>query len=62
MFVALTAWRIAQIAYHTDEPLLSDDEFLIAIWGIVLCTILGPITVAFVVKRKGAEVLRGGWG
>ncbi|WVQ79773.1 hypothetical protein IAT38_001873 [Cryptococcus sp. DSM 104549] len=52
---------IAQIGRHTSTPLLTDDEFLIAIWAIVLNTIVGPVGVGMVLKRFGSRVVRGGW-
>lgn len=52
--------RISQIALHTPEPLLSNDEFLIVTWGIILCTIVGPLAVGILVKRWGKLVLTGG--
>ncbi|EKC97254.1 sodium-hydrogen antiporter [Trichosporon asahii var. asahii CBS 8904] len=51
---------ISQIALHTPDPLLSDDEFLIVTWGIILCTIVGPLAVGVLVKRWGKLVLAGG--
>lgn len=52
--------RISQIALHTPDPLLSDDEFLVVTWGIILCTIVGPLAVGVIVKRWGRLVLIGG--
>ena len=52
--------RISQIALHTPDPLLSDDEFLVVTWGIILCTIVGPLAVGVLVKRWGKLVLAGG--
>jgi Kef-type K+ transport system membrane component KefB len=57
----LTTHRISQIAYHTPNPLLSEDEFLITTWAIVLCTIIGPMGVGWIVNRRGSDILRGGW-
>jgi hypothetical protein len=52
--------RIAQIARGTPRPLLDEDEFLIVVWAVVLCTIVGPVGVAMGVRRWGKDVLRGG--
>jgi hypothetical protein len=56
-----TPGRISQIAYQTPNGLLSEDEFLIVTWGIVLCTIVGPMGVGWVIRRKGVGVVNGGW-
>lgn len=61
MWTVADASRIAQVAYHTNTPLFSENEFLIVIWAIVLCTILGPVTVGYTVKRWGKRMLEGGW-
>lgn len=39
------------------------EEFLVVTWAILLCTLIGPITVGLLVKRvKGLQVLRRGDG
>ena len=53
--------RIAQVARGTEDPLLLEDEFLVVVWAIVLCTIVGPMSVGWAVKRWGKRILRGGW-
>ncbi|WWD00993.1 hypothetical protein V866_007931 [Kwoniella sp. B9012] len=52
---------ISQIAYNTPKPLLTEDEFLIVNWGIILCTIVGPLSVGWIVRRSGKEIMDGGW-
>lgn len=56
-----TSCRIAQVAYHTSSPLFTEDEFLIVIWAIVICTVAGPCVVGWTVKRWGRRILHGGW-
>lgn len=51
---------IAQIAHHTPDPLLDEDEFLVVIWGVVVCTFVGPMGVGWAVKRWNKTVLAGG--
>jgi hypothetical protein len=41
--------------------LLLEDEFLIVVWAIVLCTIVGPMSVGWGVKKWGKGILKGGW-
>jgi len=53
--------RISQIAYHTPDPLYSEQEFLVVIWAILLATIIGPIGAGWVIKRWREDVMRGGW-
>ncbi|WVQ99060.1 hypothetical protein IAU59_006192 [Kwoniella sp. CBS 9459] len=52
---------ISQVAYNTSDPLLTEDEFLIVNWGIILATIVGPVGVGQIVKRFGKEIMDGGW-
>ncbi len=45
---------------HTSG-LLGDEAFLVAIWAILLCTLVGPISVGVVVRRWGPRVTAGIW-
>jgi hypothetical protein len=53
-------------AVAESAGIISPDEvYLVIIWGILLCTLLGPIGVGFIVrriKRLGRENVLGGWG
>lgn len=51
---------IAQIGY-TESALLTEEGFLVAIWAILLNTLVGPITVGVLVKRFGSMVKAGRW-
>ena len=58
---------IAQIAKNgsehesNGEGLLSDEAFLVCIWAILLCTLVGPISVGFVIRWWGPKVSSGIW-
>lgn len=52
---------ISQIGRHTPTPLFNEDEFLIAIWAIMLNTIIGPVAVTSILKKWGAGITGGGW-
>lgn len=52
---------ISQIGRHTPTPLLDEDAFLIAIWAIVVNTIIGPVAVSSILKKWRVGVVRGGW-
>ncbi|CCM05894.1 uncharacterized protein FIBRA_08132 [Fibroporia radiculosa] len=62
---------IAEIARHgpvisdsdvgQSSGLLGDEAFLVCIWAILICTLIGPIGVAFVVRRWGEKVTHGRW-
>ncbi|WWC89662.1 uncharacterized protein L201_004587 [Kwoniella dendrophila CBS 6074] len=52
---------ISQIAYNTPKPLLEQDEFLIVNWGIILCTIVGPLSVGWIIRKFGKTIMDGGW-
>lgn len=42
---------IIQLGLNTTTA-LSEEAFAVAIWGIVLNTILGPVSVALLLKRR----------
>ena len=42
---------VAQIAHDPESSLLEDDAYIIVIWAILLCTLIGPIGTGVVVKR-----------
>ncbi|PIL36576.1 hypothetical protein GSI_00265 [Ganoderma sinense ZZ0214-1] len=56
---------IAQLARGTDsngeKGLLGDEAFLVCIWAILLCTLVGPIGTGIVVRRWGPRVTSGLW-
>jgi hypothetical protein len=56
---------IAQIAREGDTStgngLLDNEAFLVAIWAILLCTLLGPIGVGFIVTRWKNKIVHGAW-
>lgn len=41
--------------------LLGDEAFLICIWAILLCTLVGPIGVGVVVRRWNSKIATGIW-
>ncbi|KAI0797119.1 hypothetical protein C8Q75DRAFT_743522 [Abortiporus biennis] len=52
---------IAQLGRTTGSsssvPLLGDEAFLVCIWAIILCTLVGPISMGFIVKRWGVVIV-----
>ncbi|KAI0751687.1 hypothetical protein C8Q80DRAFT_1268885 [Daedaleopsis nitida] len=44
-----------------SDGLLGDEAFLVAIWAILVCTLIGPVSVGLVVRRWGARVTAGIW-
>lgn len=51
----------AEPTSSTGSGLLGDEAFLVAIWAILLCTLVGPISVGLVVRRWGSRVTAGIW-
>jgi hypothetical protein len=53
-------------AVAQSAGVISPEEiYLVIIWGILLCTLMGPIGVGIIVrriKRLGRENVLGGWG
>ncbi|KAI0706919.1 Sodium/hydrogen exchanger [Cerioporus squamosus] len=41
--------------------LLGDEAFLVAIWAILLCTLIGPVSVGVVVRKWRPRVTAGTW-
>ncbi|KAF2176045.1 hypothetical protein K469DRAFT_761605 [Zopfia rhizophila CBS 207.26] len=52
---------IVQIGLN-KTPYLSEAAFITAVWAIVLNTIIGPVTVGFLVKHKAQAIADGTWG
>lgn len=52
---------IVQIGYN-QTSYVSDAGLNIAIWAILLNTIIGPIIVGLLIKFKGGSLGRGPWG
>ncbi|KAF2180913.1 hypothetical protein K469DRAFT_671896 [Zopfia rhizophila CBS 207.26] len=52
---------VVQIGLN-KTPYLSEAAFITAVWAIVLNTIIGPVTVGFVVKYKAQVIADGTWG
>ncbi|KAI0772547.1 hypothetical protein BD413DRAFT_603990 [Trametes elegans] len=60
---------IAQLAHGASTGadgegtagLLGEEPFLLCIWAILLCTLVGPVSLGYVVRRWGARVNTGIW-
>jgi hypothetical protein len=39
-----------------------EDVYLIGIWAVTICTIIGPIAFSWLVKRQGETIVHGKWG
>lgn len=39
-----------------DTTFLSEEAFLVSIWGIVLNTIIGPVSVGLLLRRSGRTI------
>ncbi|EJD52857.1 Sodium/hydrogen exchanger [Auricularia subglabra TFB-10046 SS5] len=51
---------IATVA--NSDGVLNQDAYLEAIWAILLCTLLGPPVVGWIVRKWEREILEGPWG
>jgi hypothetical protein len=47
---------------RNETKYLSEDAFIIAIWAIVLNTIMGPMAVGFLLKMRASVIAEGPWG
>ncbi|KAI9069552.1 hypothetical protein FKP32DRAFT_1753760 [Trametes sanguinea] len=46
---------------ETPTGLLGEDAYLLCIWAILVCTLVGPMSLGFVVRKWGAKVSSGVW-
>lgn len=53
---------VLQVAYNSEGQVLQGEPYLIGIWAVMLCTLLGPLTLNFGIKRFGKDILVGAWG
>ena len=44
-----------------DSGLLSEEGFLVCIWAILLCTLVGPICVGMIIRKNRHRVTAGVW-
>lgn len=60
--LARTGTESNGVSSESRSPgLLGDEAFLVAIWAILLCTLVGPISVGLVVRKWGSNVTAGIW-
>ena len=63
--IGLLIAQLARSGSHSGDGdssgLLGDEAFLVAIWAILLCTLVGPVSVGVVVRRWGPRVTAGIW-
>ncbi|KAJ5899319.1 hypothetical protein N7495_004063 [Penicillium taxi] len=52
---------IIEIGYN-ETTYVSQDGFITAVWAILLNTIIGPVSVGYVVKVFGRRIGEGNWG
>ncbi len=53
---------VLQAVRSSEHSLLDEEAYLLGIWAVALCTIVGPIATSLVVKRWGASIPQGRWG
>ena len=44
------------------QSLLGEEAFLVCVWAILLCTLVGPIGVGIIVRRWEGRIRHGIWG
>lgn len=52
---------IANIAYTTKGP-LQEESFLVCIWAILICTVVGPVGVGILARKRHGRIMDGHWG
>jgi Kef-type K+ transport system membrane component KefB len=53
---------IVQLGYDSGNGPIPYDLYIVAIWALVLNTIVGPILVAATLSRWGNPIMKGSWG
>lgn len=54
--------EIALIIAQIGRTALGEDGFLVVIWAVVLCTLLGPLLTGVLVRKHADKLGRGIWG
>lgn len=52
---------ILEIGYN-ETPYVSQEGYIVAVWAIILSTIIGPVTVGYLIKAYGQRIGMGEWG
>lgn len=52
---------VLQVAF-SESSVLSEEAYLVGVWAVALCTIVGPLAFTQVVKRGGKGIVIGKWG
>ncbi|KAL8284212.1 hypothetical protein RQP46_004961 [Phenoliferia psychrophenolica] len=53
---------VLQVARNSPGDLLGEEAYLVALWAVALCTIVGPIAFSALVRRYGEGIVNGRWG
>ncbi|BGP21250.1 solute:hydrogen antiporter [Rhodotorula toruloides] len=58
---------VLQVAYAASNSsdgteVLGDEAYLVGIWAVAVCTILGPVAIGLLVKKEGERIKCGRWG
>ncbi|BGP36304.1 hypothetical protein JCM10450v2_000200 [Rhodotorula kratochvilovae] len=61
---------VLQVAYSASSsssseetaPVLEEEAYLIGIWAVALCTIVGPVAFGVLIRRMGGRIRAGRWG
>ncbi|EIW62307.1 Sodium/hydrogen exchanger [Trametes versicolor FP-101664 SS1] len=60
--IGLLIAQLARSSPSSGSPgLLGEEPFLLCIWAILVCTLVGPISLGLIVRRWGARVNAGVW-
>jgi hypothetical protein len=46
----------------SGEDVIGEDVYIIGVWAVAICTVVGPIAFSCIVRRKAQVVLDGEWG
>ncbi|GAA5914680.1 hypothetical protein JCM6882_003600 [Rhodosporidiobolus microsporus] len=62
VLILQVAYTSAAEASDPSASVLSEEPYLLGIWAVALCTIVGPVAFGAVTRRCGDRVVRGRWG
>lgn len=59
---------VLQVAYaastssENGTEVLGEEAYLVGIWAVAVCTIMGPVAFGLLVKKEGERIKSGRWG
>lgn len=68
MLTSLAQIVVLQVAYtastssEASTEVLGQEAYLVGVWAVAVCTIVGPVAFGLLVKKEGERIKGGRWG